>query len=128
MPKLTKEQFEKWSNQAANGFVFDTYAYCIYGEKSLIRKIKQEDGCIIEHEIKYTNEIKPVTNSFGCIYNDYTGRFIPTLSTYLWKPGKTEGVYVMSKEKNKQLGEPQDKKKYSVLCELSKTALIGWEI
>ena len=127
MAKLTKEQYEKWSNQAANGFVFDAYKYAMYGDKGLVKKIKLEDGSILEHEIIYMDEMERVTNCWNVSYNVHTGKFVPTLFTNIWVPGRTEGVYVMTKTKNKTLGEPEDKKKYSVLCELSKTALIGWE-
>lgn len=119
MAKITREQFNKWNQQAKNGFGFDLNYYLTWTEKTLTKKVKMENGDVIEFKIEYQKEFETKTNSYGCRWNVETGRYIPTLYITHWKPS-TSGCYCSSGfDKSEILGEAETSKKYSTLCKLS---------
>jgi len=121
MAKITREQFNKWNAQAKNGFQFDLKCFAVWNEKTLTKKIKMENGDIIEFKIEYNKEFETKTNEWGCKWNVETGRYIPMLYITHWKPS-TSGCYHSSgREKSEVLGSPENSKKYNVLCKLSET-------
>lgn len=121
MAKITREQFNKWNAQAKNGFQFDLECFMVWGEKTLTKKIKMENGDIIEFKIEYTKEFETKTNEWGCKWNVETGRYIPMLYITHWKPS-TSGCYHSSGwAKTEVLGSPENSQKYNVLCKLSET-------
>ena len=120
MVKITKEQYTKWSAQAKNGFVLDLQHYVIWSEKTLTKRIKMADGDVMEFKIEYMKEYEQKTNEWGCKWSVETGRYIPTMTITRWHPTGT-GCYtsIGRYEEEKPLGEPEQTKKYSVLCKLS---------
>ena len=121
MAKLTREQYEKWTAQAHNGFYFDVKYYVCWNEKTLRKTVEMPNGDVIEFKIEYDNEFETRTNEYGCKWNVKTGRFIPMLYIHHWRPSTTPGVYHSNGAwaKRERIGEIQDKKKYNVLCNLS---------
>lgn len=121
MAKITREQFNKWNSQAKNGFQLDLQHYLVWNEKILTKKIKMENGDIIEFRIEYHKEFETKTNEWGCKWNEETGRYIPMLCITRWKPS-TSGCYCSGGwAKTEILGSPETSKKYNVLCKLSET-------
>ena len=120
MAKITREQFEKWNAQAKNGFEFDLRYYLTWNEKVLTKKIKLENGNIIEFKLMYKNEYKSIVNEYGCRWNQETGRQIPYIHITEWKPShNSETFYSSGMGKWEQVGEPQNSKKYNILCKIS---------
>ena len=74
MAKLTREQYNKWNAQAQNGFMLDLQYFLIWGEKTLIKGIEQENGAIIRFKLSYIDEFETRTNEHGCRWNERTGR------------------------------------------------------
>ena len=64
MARLTREQYNKWDAQAKNGFHFDLHYYVTWSEKTLIKNIKQDDGCIIQFKLWYMPEYETKTNEW----------------------------------------------------------------
>lgn len=119
MAKITREQYNKWNAQANNGFSLDIQYFVIWNEKTLTKKIKLENGNVIEFKIEYHKEFETKTNSYGCKWNVETGRYIPMLNITVWHP-TTSGCYTSSGwVKSERIGEVQNTKKYNVLCKLS---------
>lgn len=119
MAKITREQFNKWNAQAKNGFQFDLEHFLTWNEKTLTKRIKMENGDIIEFKVEFEKEFETKTNTYGCHWNVETGRYIPMLYITHWKPS-TSGCYHSSgREKSEALGNPENSKKYNVLCKLS---------
>jgi hypothetical protein len=118
MPSITRDQFHKWNAQAQGGFVFDFRQYCIWGDKELIKQIDLGTGKVVQFRLCYFPEYETRTN--GCTFHVQTGRHIPTLDISIWR--KQDSVLI-SNGGSKQItvGDPQAKKNYKVLCNLSGT-------
>lgn len=69
MAKITREQYNKWNAQAQNGFRLDLQYYVVWGEKTLVKSIKQTDGTIIQFKLWYIPEYKTKVNEWGCKWN-----------------------------------------------------------
>ena len=121
MARLTREQYNKWNAQAKNGFQFDLEYYLTWNEKTLTKKIKMENGDIIEFKIEYIKEFETKTNDYGCKWNVETGRYIPTLYITHWRPSTSGCFHSHGHEKEETLGSPESSKKYNILCKLSET-------
>lgn len=121
MAKLTREQFNKWNAQAQNGFTFDIQEFCVWNEKTLKKNHKLESGDVVEFRIEYDEEYETKTNEWGCRWNVKTGRYIPMLYIRIWHPSSTSGCYTSNGiyYERYELGEPENTKKYNVLCKLS---------
>lgn len=121
MAKITREQFNKWNDQAKNGFQFDLQYFLTWNEKTLTKKIKMENGDIIEFKIEYDKEYEKYTNEWKVTRNVETGRYIPMLYITHWRPTQS-GCYTSSGwAKSEILGSPENSKKYNVLCKFSET-------
>lgn len=119
MARITREQFNKWNAQAQNGFGFDLQYFATWNEKTLTKKIKMDNGNIVEFKIEYDKEFERKTNEYGYRQNVETGRYIPMLYITIWRPTQT-GCYTSAGwAKNERLGESETSKKYNVLCNLS---------
>lgn len=119
MARITREQFNKWSAQAQNGFNLDLKHYVVWSEKRLVKTEKLQNGDVIEFNIEYRKEFETKTNEHGCRWNVETGRYIPELCITRWHP-TTSGCYASGGyAKREDIGEPQTSKKYNVLCKLS---------
>ena len=119
MAKITKEQYNKWANQALNGFTFDLQYYVLWSEKTLSKKVKRVNGDVVEFKIEYHKEFETKTNAYGCSWNVETGCYIPMLNITVWHPTHT-GCYSSSGwAKSEKIGDVQNSKKYNVLCKLS---------
>lgn len=120
MAKLTKEQYNKWNAQAKNGFQFDFRYFITHNEKTLIKNIPQDDGCIIQFRLWYFPEYETKTNDYGCSWNVKTGRQIPMMDVEKLVPDRVEGIYIVHTIKgNIKMGEPEKTMKYSTLCKIS---------
>ena len=120
MAKLTREQYNKWNAQAKNGFQLDLQYFLIWGEKTLIKDVKQEDGSIIRFKLWYIPEYETTTNELGCKWNVKTGRQIPMMRIDKLVPGNTEGIYTVHTVRDgKPMGEPEKTLKYATLCKIS---------
>lgn len=122
MAKLTREQLNKWNAQAKGGFVFDYRYYLIWGEKELIKQIDLDDTRVLQVKICYYPEYETRANDYGCKWNVRTGREVPNVHYQVYHREDNSGFlkgYGMGTYE--PIGEPQDKKKYNVLCALSAT-------
>lgn len=120
MARLTREQYNKWNEQAKNGFQFDIQYYVMWSEKTLIKNVPQEDGSIIQFKLWYIPEYETKTNEHGCKWNVKTGRQIPMMRIERLVPGNTEGVYLVHTVRDdRPMGEPEKTLKYSTLCKIS---------
>lgn len=119
MAKITREQFNKWNQQAKNGFGFDLTYYLTWAEKTLTKKVTMENGDVIEFKIEYQKEFATKTNEYGCRWNVETGRYIPMLYITHWKPSTSGCYHSGGYDKSEIIGEPETSKKYSTLCKLS---------
>lgn len=94
MAKITREQFNKWNEQAKNGFQFDLQYFLTWSEKTLTKKVKMDNGDVIEFKIEYDKEFETITNGWGVKYNQETGRYIPMLYITHWRPSASgSGCY-----------------------------------
>ena len=122
MPKLTREQYNKWNAKATNGFSFDIQDYVFRGEKTLTRRIPIDEDHYTELHLMYRDEYITKTNEHGCRWNVTTGRQIPTLHVSKWTRGLSGEVYTSSGMGDWiTVGEPQTSKKYDVLCKIAET-------
>lgn len=113
MARITREQYNKWSAMAANGFEFDLQWFAIWSEKRIHKLIKQPDGGYIEFIIEFRKE-SPERWS-----REYT--YTPILKIHRLTPSSTSGCYIVTTIKdNIRLGEPMEKRAYKALCECSK--------
>ena len=120
MAKLTREQLNKWNAQAKNGFQLDLQYFLIWNEKTLIKDVKQEDGCIIRFKLCYMPEYETKTNECGCKWEERTGRQIPVMKIDKLVPGSTEGIYIVHTMRDyRPMGEPEKTMKYATLCKIS---------
>lgn len=120
MAKITREQYNKWNAQAKNGFMLDLEYYCNWGEKTLVKNIKQPDNTIIQFKLYYIPEYKTKTNNHGCKWNVATGNNIPVMRIDRLIPGNTEGVYIVHHiTDDKQIAAVEKSKKYVTLCKIS---------
>lgn len=117
--KITREQYNKWNEQAQNGFTFDLQKFAVWGEKELFKRVKQSDGSFIQFQIGWRSEFTAYTNEWGVTRNIETGRHIPTLNISKWEPAPS-GAYVShGLGEDITLGASETSKKYNVLCKLS---------
>lgn len=120
MAKITREQYMKWNEQAKKGFRFDLEYFLTWGEKTLIKDIKQNDGTIIRFNIYYMPEYETIINDYGCKWNKRTGKQIPSLRVDKLLPCSTKGMFqVITVKECEKVGDPQKNKNYSVLCKIS---------
>ena len=120
MAKITREQLNRWNGQAKNGFHLDLEYFLNWGEKTLIKDVKQECGGYIRFKLYYMPEYETKTNEYGCKWNVKTGKQIPMLRIERLNPLQTEGMYqVLTVKDDVQMGEPEKTMKYSTLCKIS---------
>lgn len=122
MAKLTREQFNKWSAQAFNGFELDIEFYIGWNEKRLeyITDLDGENKAQII--VEYFPEYETKTNDYGCKWNVRTGRHIPEIVVNSLTPTSSgSGCYVVvERYKEARPERVQAKKNYKVLCEITK--------
>lgn len=112
MAKLTREQAQKWSAKAHNGFKFDVRHYVIWNEKQLTMVLPLDDGDKLEAVIRFREK-------GDRFYTGITG-YVPGLNVTRWHPSTVEGVYTAhGLGKWEPLGELQQKRSYDLLCKLS---------
>ena len=119
MPKLTRDQFNRWNAKAQNGFTFDVQKYVAWGDKTLHKVVDLDNGDRMEVRILYTNEYVRKQNFAGQSFNVRTGRFVPAVHLTRWQPSQFGGYMSHGLGDYITIGEPQDKQKYDVLCKLS---------
>jgi len=122
MAKITKEQYDKWTNQAnanGNGWGFDLRYFAIWGEKEVIKRIPDVNGEYIQWKIGYYDEYEEITNQYGCKYRRATGRYIPTWTVNRLIPLES-GCYRVLPVSEHAVGEIQNKKNYAYLCKCIK--------
>ena len=91
-----------------------------WNEKTLIKDIKLEDGCVIRFKLHYTAEYETKTNEYGCKWNVKTGNKIPMMRIEKLIPGSTEGIYITHTiQDNKPMGDPEKTLKFTTLCRIS---------
>ena len=113
MPKLTRDQAQKWDAQLKGGFRLDVRHYVLWGEKNAIRNIDLEGGKILRATLEYHERRKNYTTLPGGV---------PTLHLAIWTPSGTGGTYCSSgMGASIPVGDPQPKKLWSELCRLSGT-------
>ena len=118
MAKITKAQYDKWTNEAnayGEGWVFDFRYFVLWGEKEVIKRIAEPNDEYIQWKIGYVAEYEEVTNQYGCKYRKPTGRYIPTWTTARLTPCES-GCYRVHHIADHVVGEPQTKKNYNYLC------------
>ena len=121
MAKITREQFNKWNGQAKGGFNFDLEHCLVWGEKELVKDVKQDDDTIIRYKLGYAEEYERHTNEYGCTYRRETGFLIPSLNIDKLVPTGS-GVYrVIPILCGRKMAEVEKTKKYSTLCKISGT-------
>ena len=118
MPRITRDQYNKWNEQAQNGFEFDLRNFLIHGEKELRKEVQLSGGEYVEFRLLWTEEYTKYTNEYGVTRNIATGKQIPTLHHSLWSPSGS--VFASSGMGTwETIGAAQDKKNYAALCKLS---------
>ena len=129
MPKITREQLNKWNAQAANGFRLDLEYFLTWGEKRLEKIITRENGDRFSIILEYFPEYEKIPCGQYFTRNRPTGRQIPHISVeynYLLDKDKArEGAYnfysfsdILPKQ---PIAEPETSKKFTTLCKLSQT-------
>ena len=127
MPRITREQFNRWNAKAQGGFKFDLRHYVTWGEKTLVKTIERDGGDVLEIRLAYEDEYETRHSAAGCRYRVETGRHIPVMHMQYWTPSSTPGVYT-SRDlgQTQQIGDPQKTKSYDVLCK--KSAVYGADL
>ena len=120
MATITREQFNKWNAKAQNGFRFDLTHYVTWGEKQLIKNIKNEDGTVTQYILSYFPEHITHTNKYGCRWREETGRHFPTIQKNRLHP-LPSGLYSVHHGEYIKVGEAQKTRNYNLLCKLSGT-------
>lgn len=117
--EITREQYNKWNEQAKNGFAFDLQKFAVWGEKELFKRVKQSDGSFIQFQIGWRSEFTASTNEWGVTRNIETGRHIPTLNISKWEPVPSGAYVSRGLSEDITLGASEASKKYNALCKLS---------
>lgn len=79
MPNIKRETIVKYNNQLANGFTFDVYMYCGWGEKTALKNIEIDDKHFWRARIRYHPLYQEVKNYFGQTFMVQTGRYAISL-------------------------------------------------
>lgn len=133
MPSITKKQVESANAKLCNGFKLDVYYYVAFGEKTAVKRVKigeSEYACL---KLMYIHETERRLTLYGqsqlekgipfeaCnSYNVQTGRVIPCVHiTKEIEEGNFLKSFGLGKYVN--VGEPQNKKLFSVLQKISGT-------
>lgn len=109
MANITNEQIKKANAKLYNGFKLDVGYYLTHSEKAAVKAVEISDNIIARLHIMYMPEYKDMGG-----WRVQTGRQIPTC--HITKEIK-EGDFYHSYGLGKwvKIGEPQDKKIFSVL-------------
>lgn len=133
MASVTRVQVEKWNAKMGQDFHLDVRHYVLFGEKDCILQVDQDDGGYIEVRLTYCPEYERKLTMYGksehergvpfeqCNgYNVETGRHIPTAWVQRYHKAETPGLYAsFGFGKQKEIGEPSEKKMFSTLQKLT---------
>lgn len=115
MATITKAQYDKFNAQANEaGFDFDLRTYVIWGEKGLVKDIKQDDGGYIRYAIRYVES-----------YKRFEKTVFPELTISRLVPTHTEGMFSQHIMEERRLGDDVAKKNFKALCELAKAVEVA---
>lgn len=115
MAKLTREQYNKWNAALADGWKFEAQHYIMWGDKEAYTdSAEDERGNFYRAKLTYYEE----RTGEGWTAKS-TGRQLPALVIDRWNKTSTDGVYSSVQVLKETVGEPQNKKNYSVLAKLS---------
>lgn len=104
MPRLTKEQYIKWSNGAGNGFFLDAGHYCGWGEKQLVRGSAENSG------ISYRVTIA---------YHYRNGKNHPVIEVDRQISREGSSLCTVVRVITENIGEPQNRKNFKVLQQIA---------
>lgn len=121
MPSITKDQFNRWNAKAQGGFGFAMKFYVLWGEKTLRRTDKLQNGNLLEFRLYFREEIVMKSSLYGNQYSVATGRQIPVLNVSEWEPSTNDMYVSHGLGEEIDLGPAVDKKQYDLLCKLSGT-------
>lgn len=117
MPKLTREQAQKWTKDLPQGWKFDAQHYVFWGEKEIFTdSAENEKGVFYRLTLEYRDE----TEDAG-YFRKKTGRQIPTVSISRYTPTGCGEMYSVVHVLTESAAEPESKKKYNVLVNLAAT-------
>lgn len=123
--KITREQVEKWNSAMHQGFKLDVQYALIHNEKCphIYIPVEGHENQVYEVKLMYCDEYEEKTSEWGCKWKVTTGRQIPTAHISKWTKdgdfmtGRGLGHWI-------PVGEPQNRKTFSVLQKLTKTVNI----
>lgn len=120
MAKITKKQVMDANAKLCNGFKVDIYHWAAWGEKQAVKRIPLGGNAFACFTLLYREEYEEKVSPYGCSYNVPTGRQIPCV--HIAKEFK-DGEFLHSYGLGEwvPVGEPQEKKLFSVLQKLSGT-------
>lgn len=104
MPRLTKEQFTKWSNGAGNGFFLDANFYCIWGEKQLVRGSAENSG---------------ISYKVTVCYHSRNGKNQPVIEVDRQISREGSSLCTVVRVITENIGEPQNRKNFKVLQQIA---------
>lgn len=104
MPRLTKEQFVKWSNGAGNGFFLDVNFYCIWGEKQLVRGSAENSG---------------ISYKVTVCYHSRNGKNQPVIEVDRQIAIEGSSLCRVVRVITENIGEPQNRKNFKVLQQIA---------
>lgn len=115
MPKLTSDQFKKWSSVLPCGWKLDAQHYIFWGEKEIFTDGPENDkGVFYRLTLEYTAE----TEDAG-YYRRETGRQIPTVTINRYTPRISSELFSVVQVMREAAGEPVNKRNYNVLVKLA---------
>jgi len=115
MPNLKVEQLKKWRAALPEGWKFDAQYYVLWGEKKIFTySAENAAGAFYCAELGYRAE--RVGEGWSA---QNTGRQIPTVTVSRYTPTSTGDLCSVVRIFEETAGEPENKKKYDVLCKLA---------
>lgn len=118
MAKLTRAQLDKWASMLPEGWGFDVYHFCGWGEKRInIDAPANADGVFYRATLEYY----PECEGSGYMRRE-TGRQIPTLEISRYTPegdGEEAALYHVVRILRESVGEVQRNRNFKALAKLA---------
>ena len=116
MPKLTREQAQKWTKDLPQGWKFDAQRYVMWGEKEIFTDSPENEKGVF---YRLTLEYRAETENAGYFRRE-TGRQIPTASISRYTPTGS-GMFSVVHILTENAADPESKRNYNALVKLAAT-------
>lgn len=120
MPKLTREQVEKYNKGNENDFFFNVRRFLERNEKEISKDIKLDDNKVLRVDLMYTDGYEKVTNEYGCTYNKPTFKKVPTIWFTEWNDAGNGMMSSRGLGYHASMGEAVERQSYKILQGLTK--------